>query len=497
MPSTVRLTLDSHIWLPLDSILEEEADVIVDDLTIENEDKIDKLRRNIHDADELPDEFILVDLVDDKLKIPRGYLSSLIVNLRGWDYRVVIDDRRMWLYGDGLGSPEYEWAGADLRIHQPLAVRKMRAYHHGIYVAPTGSGKTVSVIRTLCELQPHKAIIQVGRSDLVDQWIDAIVEFTTLNKNDIGRIDGTEWSEGVITVATSQSIRSMLRRGEIDQDWFDSWSFAKLDECHWVTADTINDTMQRYSARYRGGTSATPSKTGHFKLATTALGPIIHEDDEEVLVEAGIIMQPEVHIVETGHDPVFWGDHQVDDDEPCNVPGCRKSGKVAHGHRNNYSKVLHALVRDQKRNLLIAEKIHQQSGVQIVLSAQTNHLDALRKVMERYYEWDCPIYVLTGKQKGKKRADIIRTIKAGGDCIILTTVGGEGLDIPIINRVHIIFPLKNVGTIMQFIGRGRRVAAGKKDLIVFDYADRAKVFRAQLRQRIQKLYVKKGWKIIK
>lgn len=495
--STVRLTIDSHIWLPLDDILEAEADVIVDDLTIENEDRTDKQFRNIHGWEDLPEEFLLADLVGDKLKLPRGYINDLIDNLRGWDYRVAIDDKRMWLYGDGLGSPLYEWTGPSLRIHQPRAVYKMRAHHQGIYVAPTGSGKTVAVIRTLCELQPHMAIIQVGRSDLVDQWIKAITDFTSLSEADVGRIDGKEWSEGVITVATTQSIRSMIRRGEIDQSWFDQWSFAKLDECHWVTAETINDTMQRYASRYRGGTSATPAKTGHFKLATAALGPIIHEDDQDELVEAGVILKPHVEIIETGHDCVFWGDHRAikEDKFKCDVPGCKLSGKKEHGHRNNYSKVLAELVRDEKRNQLIAETVWLRDGVQLVVSNQTTHLNEIKKQMDML-DWDCPIYVLIGGSKGKNKA-MIEEIKAGGDCVILSTVAGEGLDIPKLNVVHLVFPGKNPGTIKQIIGRGMRTAEGKLGCIIIDYGDKARVFRGQLRKRIQQVYVKMGLEVVR
>jgi superfamily II DNA or RNA helicase len=66
-----------------------------------------------------------------------------------------------------------------------------------------------------------------------------------------------------------------LRRAGED-GFFDSFGFVCLDECHHATAETYNKILNRFSARYRVGVSATPDKTGDFELARMVLGPIIH-----------------------------------------------------------------------------------------------------------------------------------------------------------------------------------------------------------------------------
>jgi superfamily II DNA or RNA helicase len=490
----VDVQVDSHLRVDGNVLGHDLVNDILDLLTIENEEKIDKSYRNTYGWWDLPDDFLLANLDGDTLVMPRGFALSLKQFLRERGIRVHWIDRTKWARGIPFEMAE----GFKPRRHQPAAIRQIRRHRQGIYIAPTGSGKTVSLIKATQELCPENALILVNQIDLVDQWIGSYVRNTTLDRDEMGRIGDGTWTEGQITIATVQSIWAEID-SLIEDNWFDKWDFVYLDECHHVTAYTINDIMDRFTARYRGGTSATPFKTGNFMLATTVLGDVIHEDDYEKLKEDNILLAPEVEIVETDFKMAFWGDHEVVRDkkgnvDECDVPGCPKSGKVPHRHRNNYAKVLSSLVRDNARNHRVADKVEQHIGrVQLIVSNQTTQLDEIEKILGSTL-YDIPqdqIYSLTGRtKKGATRRELVEHIKTLDQAVILSTVAGEGLDIPTIDVIHMPFPTKNGDKVRQIIGRAMRVSEGKTHCLILDYADKKmSVFRTQLSSRVRGCYM--------
>lgn len=493
--STIDVLVDNNLHVDANVLGHDLVEEILDLLTIPNEEKVDQKHRNTFGWEKLPDDFLLADLDGDTLVMPRGFALSFKQLLREHRHRVHWIDERCWEYA---ARPFEMSEGFEPRRHQPEAIRKICRFKQGIYVAPTGSGKTVSIIASCARLRPARSIIIVNRIDLVNQWAKEFLRWTTLKPHQIGKIGEGEWTEGIVTIATTQSIWSAIDE-LIEADWFDQWSFAWLDECHHVTADTLNEIMNRFTSRVRGGTSATPAKTGDFRLATVTLGDIFHEDDYDVLKEDGVLLEPTVEIVATDFDMLFWGDHRVDEDEFCEIPDCPRNG-TRHGHRNNYGKVKAALVRDNVRNHLIASKVEEHLGrVQLIVSNETTHLNEIRDVLgsSLYGIPQDQIYMLTGKQRKKgEREEIIAQLVAAGEGILLSTVAGEGLDVPIIDVVHMPFPTKNPDTTRQIVGRAMRTATGKTSCLILDYADKnMSVFRSQLSSRVQKCYVKMGFQV--
>ena len=498
----VRVTADHHLRMRIDQISSDLADFIADDLTILNEERQDLMFRNIQGWEDLPEYFHLVDIDDDgeHLIMPRGYKGRLVNLLRQQGYEVAVRDNHAWHKGSAyLGGHAKR---ITYRPHQPLAIKRMRQYKQGIYVAPTGSGKTVTMCGLLTEITPMRSLILVNRIDLVDQWIKRIHEHIGPAVA-VGRIGEGKWSENRITVATLQTIWS--RYEELEDDWWDSWDLVCLDECHHVTAETFNAVMANFSARYRFGMSATPSKTGQFELAQATLGNIFHEDDLDELVNLGVILKPSVITVPTDLQGNFYGDHEgkKHPDHPelgfqCNVGGCNQ--KRPH-HRNNYSEVLQQLVADTSRAMTICDVIESERGnIQLIVTDQVKQIDAIIAVARiEHRDWfdEGIVHVITGKQTGKKRQAIIEAIEQSGEAICFTTVGAEGLDIPIINVVHVVFPTKNGDKIRQIIGRAMRTVAGKTQARVYDYFDQwTSVFNGQRRKRYKECYFKMGLEIV-
>jgi superfamily II DNA or RNA helicase len=279
-------------------------------------------------------------------------------------------------------------------------------HQQGIYKAPTGSGKTVSVCGLIWETRPQRSIILVDRINLVDQWISSISEHIGIPRDEIGRIGEGGWTEGRITVATVQTIHKNIKRLR-REGWFEQFSLMCLDECHHVTADTFLEVVQEFPARVRLGCSATPDKTGIFEVALNTLGEVFYETTHEELRELGILVEPEVRVVATGFRFAYWGDHKADKKGHCQKPGC-KTRKPFHGHRNNYNDLKAALVTDEDRAWDIGCEIARDydNNHQVVITDQTTQIEHLAGLLR--VEWPyMNVYTLIGKQTGKQKERLI------------------------------------------------------------------------------------------
>lgn len=488
----VPVTVDNLLRLDGNLIGHDLADLIFDELTIPNNAHEEARVHGRHGWWDIPESFQMAYLDGDTVVMPRGYALRLKQLLREYDKRVVWIDERTWRVGKPYGPEEFTF-----RSHQPAAIEAMWHFQQGIYKAPTGSGKTVAIIGFLWEHTPARSLIIVERLELLNQWVNRVKEHLGI---EAGVIGNGKWIEKRITVATAQTLHRHIDRLR-EEHWFRKHSALFIDECHHATARTLNELIQEFPARIRVGASATPDKTGEFELALNVMGDIIHEDDEEELIDMGLIVKPHVEVVHTDFEHVFWGTHSVKHDEYCDVPGCKKSGIEAHSHRDNYQKVKQALVIDDRRNAIIADEIASwDPSCQIIITSEVKHIDAMMDVLrERHpqlYE-EGVVFKVIGKGSKKKRAETIAQLEGMSRFILFSTVAAEGLDIKQIDAVHLPFPEKNVGAVKQKIGRGTRTSDGKEGAVVIDYADvLVPPFAKHFRERRWKVYEPLGLEVV-
>jgi len=487
----VPVVVDSHLRLDGNLIGHDLAEVIFDELTIHNTAKDVAKRSQRWGWQDLPDEFQLGELDGDTVIMPRGYAYQLKTLLREQGMKVRWHDHRRWRRGKALGNGKLV-----LRPHQVKAAREMARNQQGMYEAPTGSGKTVTCIGFIQQKAPAKTLILTDQIGLVNQWRKEIAQWFDIDIDEVGQIGGGKWIEGErITIATVQTLWSKLK-GEDDiesiKEFFDDWDVVIIDECHHVTAETIQSLVTRFTAKYRFGVSATPDrKDDKFEFALAVLGEVFWQDDEEQLRERGVLVRPTVQVVKTDFEFAYWGDHEADDDYECEVPGCKFHGKRPHFHRNNYANLKTALIEDPDRNYLVVDtllrQIYDGEHHHLIVSDEIRQLDALREAL--YYKTllikDLPeIFTMTGQVTGKKRVEIKAAIEAAPAAIIFATVAKEGLDIPAIDRIYLPFPTKNPKKVQQWIGRGTRTAEGKEDTLILDFFDiNVGVLKSQFRSR--------------
>jgi superfamily II DNA or RNA helicase len=79
---------------------------------------------------------------------------------------------------------------------------------------------------------------------------------------------------------------------------------------------------------------------------------------------------------------------------------------------------------------------------------------------------------------------------------MLSTLADEALDIPRLDRIHLVFPQRNPGLVTQQVGRVERKHPDKTDAYIFDYVDsNVGALEAQWKVRRTEVYMPRGYKV--
>lgn len=464
----LQIVVDHKLRLPVRGLPAEILENIQEALTIPNKEKEAARSQNLWGWQGLPDFLYLWDMDDDYLILPRGFSASLFDGLSrsGYDHGdLALIDHRAWeelpVIGEGFGPKPW----------QIPAIQSIITHKQGIYQAPAGSGKTATVLLTIRELG-CKSLIIVNTKDIVWQWQERVEQFMGPDYP-VGQVgDGIFDVSPYITIATAQTLHSRFEDLE-REGFFDEFSFVCLDECHHATAETYNRILDRFSGRYRIGVSATPDKTGDFRLATNVLGPVFHVTTED---QVDNLIRPEIIRVPTDFFYPF-------------------APTRSRWQRSNYGKMVTALTQDPERNELIVRKVLENSGHhQLVLSKRLEHLDVLAQMLIDAGFID-QLLKITGKESNEERQRA-KEIAETQPCVLLSTLADEAMDIPRLDRLHLTFPQRNSGLVTQQVGRVARVHPEKQDALVFDYADlKISVLEKHWRIRRFEVYEPRGYPV--
>lgn len=463
----------SHISVDLEDLPEGVLERVIDTLTIPNAVRENAKARLIQGWQDM-DEFIeLYEVIDDMLILPRGFASQLVNIASAHQREILWEDERSYKAQFSIGKK------IPAREYQAKFIEAIDEIEQGIGIAPPGAGKTVAALEIV--RRHGRALVIVNTMEIADQWVNRAKQW--LGENfPVGFVGAGEFETTAhLTIATQQTLWS--RRQELRESrFFDQWNVVILDECHHATAETYRHILSEFSSRIRFGMSATPKKTGDFRLAESVLGPIIVEITDDDVGENTI--KPHVEVINTKFGAVYRGDKKM------------SGGWIK---RNNYQTVLQKLVKDSERNRLIANEIvlNHPCNANLVLSKQLKHLGFLRAALidAGYPEED--IITLTGRDNRRERQETIRRIEHAR-CVVLSTLADEALDAPRLDRVHLTFPTKNPDLVIQQIGRIRRKHPEKRDAVVIDYRDlQVGPLDRQYMVRRHEAYDPKGLEVIK
>jgi len=384
--------------------------------------------------------------------VPRG-MTGMVLDTTGFPKSKVKDFT--------VAPPaDFKFTGK-LRDYQAKAMPDMLSRRYGLVEAATGAGKTIMGIGYIAE-RKLTTLILVHSKELLNQWHDRILEFTNLER--VGLIGDGKFDVQDVTVGIINTVHN--HRDELK----DLFGVNLYDEVHRAIGDTWVSTINTLRPRFHMGFSATPYRSdGLTKALYRIVGPMVHKVDRQYLEDSGAVQVPRI---------------------------IRTNTKFGYRFKNDYAKMITALVRSNPRNVQIANLIIQEhkkyKEPTMIVSDRVEHCEILKHLLDGQAGLS-PV-LLTGQTPKQERTDVIKEMKAGKYNALVATVQllGEGFDAPDLNSLFLCTPIKFQGRTLQTIGRILRPSKGGQPR-VYDFRDVAvKVLRNSGFAR-DRVYRGHGW----
>lgn len=199
------------------------------------------------------------------------------------------------LDGEAFGLRPYQQAAVDV-FHAGGDVRG----GSGVVVLPCGAGKTVVGMGTMVALQTATLILTPS-TVAARQWIDELLDKTTLTGDQIGEYTGLEKQVRPVTISTYQ-IMTYRKRKTADFPHFAlfnqaNWGLIIYDEVHLLPAPVFRITAE-LQARRRLGLTATLVREDHHETDVFSLiGPKKFDMPWKMLEKQGWIAEAECYEV--------------------------------------------------------------------------------------------------------------------------------------------------------------------------------------------------------
>ncbi len=419
-----------------------------------------QLPRIIACAEEYPDHFAL----------PRGCLEDVKKLLKHYGIRRKTKDTRY------QGVPIQVQFKGELREDQLKAMESLLKHDTGVLAATTAFGKTVLAAAMIAE-RGVNTLILVHRKQLMEQWVERLTTFLTMQEDEIGRLGGGRRKlKGRVDVAL---LPSLVRKGNVD-DRIAEYGQIIVDECHHVSARSFELGLRRAKAKYVLGLSATVTrKDGHHPIIFMQCGPVRHR--VEAREHAGTqALSKQVIVRPTGFTSM------IEDSE--NV-------------RQNFTAWMQELTLEASRNQIIVADVMSALEAKehpLVLTERVEHLNILAEALR---EKGVQLTILQGGLSRKELDVALGARKSGeeGEKRVVLATGkfvGEGFDDPVLDALFLTMPVSWKGILAQYVGRLHRQADGKHRVRVYDYADVNHPVFSRMFDRRCKVYEKLGYTVL-
>ena len=322
---------------------------------------------------------------------------------------------------------------------------------------------------------------------LMDQWKKSLEQFLQFDitppepKKGRGRKKvwapvgqlgaGKDTLHGIVDIAVMQSLISGNEVKSLVKDY----GMVIVDECHHVSAVNFESILKEVTARYVYGLTATPTRQdGHHPIIFMQCGPIRYRVDAKAQAEKRDFAH---YLV-----PRFTS------------------------FRKNYeqgsliSQIYTDLAQSEVRNGIIVSDVQKcvnGGRTPIILTERKEHARMLKELLSD----KCGnVIVLTGAASAKEKRETIAELNAipAQEPLIVIATGkyvGEGFDYPRLDTLFLALPIAWKGKVAQYAGRLHRNYPGKKEVLIYDYADIHIPVLERMYQKRLKSYASIGYQV--
>ena len=322
-----------------------------------------------------------------------------------------------------------------------------RRGHRGVLMQlPTGGGKTATLSKICREFTSKGMAILVlaHRLELVDQLADKLEEVCEEPTIRVKRKTISKKRKGLIYVGSIQSVLSCY--GQLP-----SIGLVVIDECHRAISHGYRQVMSRFRHEsYLLGVTATPVRYDgrgfkeQFDVLVSGYQTRDLIDDGYLSPFRMFVPQERIEAQQLGDDGEEYDPHRL---------GNLIDTKLI---TSNPAKIWSTTEDCYDRKTIVF----------------CHSISVAERLLSSYLSLGVETAIVTGSTPKKERAQTLAKFKSGEVQVVLNSdLYVEGLDVPDIGCVQILKPTRSLVTYLQMVGRGLRIANGKKDCIILDHTD--------------------------
>lgn len=416
------------------------------------------------------------------IRVPRGLQEKIKDKCDKAGIKCEIIDKRQF------GRPIRVSFNGTLKEQQEYAADKLEKYDTGVLNAATAFGKTV-LAAYLISKKKVSTLILLQNTDLISQWKKELERFLIIDEQPpkyytktgkertrdsvIGTLQaGKDKSTGIIDLAL---VGSAYHGGEFF-DNINSYGMVIFDECHHAASSQAQAVLNKVSAKYVYGLSATPGRSDKLdEIVFMMLGPMRHK---------------------------YTAKQQADEQgiERLLIPRFTRVINITE-EQLDINKADSLIIESKVRNEQIVSDVEKniaEGRTPLVLTKLKKHVDILKEGLRGKADHVFVIYGDNSRKENELIREKMLNTPSNESLVLVATASkvGEGFNFPRLDTLMLAAPVKFEGRLTQYVGRLHRAYDGKKDVIVYDYVDsHISFFDRQYKNRLR-TYKNLGYKII-
>ena len=139
----------------------------------------------------------------------------------------------------------------------------------------------------------ERTLVLVDQDLLLEQFMESILEFTDITKEEIGIIKSQTLEYDLDKKVILATMQTLVKKKDILEKLSTNIGFVIQDECQIASCETIREILKELRPKYILGLSGTPYRDDGFDfLIREMLGPIIYKTDKQAMIRDGSLIVP-------------------------------------------------------------------------------------------------------------------------------------------------------------------------------------------------------------